>query len=285
MHEAMHLLQHAFKDTYLMFPFLYLTYLLMEYIEHKGSNKMKQFLISSQKFGPLIAAGLGLIPHCGFSIMASGFYLNKTISLGTLLAVFIATSDEAIPIFIAMPNEAGTLGKVLLLKFIVAVIFGYFIDLLVKNQYLKQEHAHHGAHEHCEEEAKKHPSIYMIAFIHAIKVFIFIFVVNLALSIVMEVINETTIQQLLQNGSIIQVVIASIVGLIPNCASSIVLTSLYAQQSLSFSALFAGLVSSSGLGILALMKMYDNKKDVLRIIILLLICAILSGSILQLISL
>ncbi len=283
MHELIHIIEHSFKDTIVMLPFLYLTYLLMEYIEHKGSTKMKQFLISSRRFGPLIGAVLGLIPHCGFSIMASGFYINKTITLGTLLSVFIATSDEAIPIFISQPDQITTLGNILGLKLIVAIIAGYLIDLLVKNKVLKQEHSIHDVHEHCEEEQKKHPSIYMIALIHTLKVFAFVYIATFILSVLMHTVGEASLSVILQDGSMVQVVIAAMVGLIPNCASSVILSTLYVDQVLSFGSLFAGLISSSGLGILALFKMYDNKKDLIRIILLLLVVAISAGMIIQMI--
>lgn len=283
MHDIIHILEHVCEETLIMIPFLYLAYLLMEFIEHKSSQHMQMILTKSKKLGPILGSVLGLIPQCGFSIIASGFYMNRTITLGTLLSVFIATSDEAIPILIANVGQGKTLLQVIALKFIIAIIAGYIVDALVEHHYLKEEHSHHDIHEHCEEESKEH-SIFIVALIHALKVFIFVFIANFIISLIIHGVGEDSLKYLLRDGSIIQPIIASLVGLIPNCASSVVLSSLYIDNVISFGAFFAGLVSSAGLGLLVLVKMYDNKKDLIRIIVLLVVIAIISGITLQLIG-
>ena len=276
-----HLLIHSLHDTLNMLPFLFLAYLCMEYLEHKSSGHMQAMLASTRRFGPLIGAALGIVPQCGFSVVASGLYMNGTITLGTLIAVFVSTSDEAIPILIAQPNQIKVLGWIIVLKFIIALIAGYLIDLLVKQHHLKQEHPHHNIHEHCKEEQDKHPSIFGIALIHTLKIFVFIFVVNFAITFVVHTYGEEFVASLLGQGTIFQPLLAALVGFIPNCAASVILSQLFIDGVVSFGALTAGLITSAGLGFLVLFRMYDNKRDILRILGLLLLTALVSGIFLQ----
>lgn len=276
----LHILEHSLQDLIPMLPFLFLTYLLMEYIEHKGTQKFQTFLTNAQKLGPIIGSFLGIIPQCGFSVIASGLYLNQSISLGTLLSVFIATSDEAIPILIAQPEQSQIIPLIIILKIVVAIAVGYIVDALVQSHHLQSNHSLHDIHEHCDEEEHGHGIIYL-AFIHTIKIFIFVFVVNFALTWIIEEVGEDTLSYILINGSLFQPVLAAITGFIPNCAASVLLSQLYIDQVLSFGALFAGLMTSAGLGLLVLLRMYDNKKDIFRIAGILLISASITGILLQ----
>ena len=276
-----HLIMHSLHDTLTMLPFLFLAYLFMEYLEHRSSSKMKAVLASSKRFGPLLGAVMGIIPQCGFSVIASGLYLNGSITLGTLIAVFVSTSDEAIPILIAQPHQANVLVKVILLKLIIGCISGYIVDLLVKQHHLKQNHPLYDIHEHCEEEQKKHSSIFAIAAIHTFKIFIFIFFVNFAITYVVHTFGEDAVAQLLGHGTFLQPVFAAIVGFIPNCAASVILSQLFIDGVVTFGSLTSGLITSAGLGFLVLFKMYDNKKDILRILFILFTIAIASGIVIQ----
>lgn len=276
-----HLIMHSLHDTLTMLPFLFLAYLFMEYLEHRSSSKMKAVLASSKRFGPLLGAVMGIIPQCGFSVIASGLYLNGSITLGTLIAVFVSTSDEAIPILIAQPHQANVLVKVILLKLIIGCVSGYIVDLLVKQHHLKQNHPLHDIHEHCEEEQKKHSSIFAIAAIHTFKIFIFIFFVNFAITYVVHTFGEDAVAQLLGHGTFLQPVFAAIVGFIPNCAASVILSQLFIDGVVTFGSLTSGLITSAGLGFLVLFKMYDNKKDILRILFILFTIAIASGIVIQ----
>lgn len=277
------LLMEALHDTLRMLPFLYVTYLFMEYLEHKNSARMESILAHSRTLGPLLGAAFGIVPQCGFSVIASGLYINQSITLGTLIAVFVSTSDEAIPILISQPDQLSTLTTIIILKIIIAVVAGYAVDALVRSHHLKSNHALHDTHAQCDAELEKHSSIWYIAFIHTIKIFSFIFVVNLGLSIVIAWVGEDALSTLLVAGSFMQPVLTAVLGFLPNCAASILLAQLYVDGVLSFGALSAGLITSAGLGFLVLFKMYDNKRDILRIMGILLTIACLSGIVLQVI--
>lgn len=276
----LHILEHALKDMFPMLPFLFLTYLLMEFIEHKNNDRFEKFLINARKLGPIIGSLLGIIPQCGFSVIASGLYMNKSITLGTLLSVFIATSDEAIPILISRPEQLSTLTAIIIIKIILGIVVGYIVDFLINQHHLKDNHSLHNIHEECEEEKHGHGIVYL-AFIHTVKIFIFIFVVNFLLTYFIEVVGEDTLSYILVNGSFLQPILAAITGFIPNCASSVILSQLYLDHVISFGALTAGLITSAGLGLLVLLKMYDNKKDILWIVGILFAVASLTGIILQ----
>lgn len=275
------LLEDVLHDAIPMLPFLYITYLLMEYLEHKGNAHFTRILENTRKLGPILGAMLGVIPQCGFSVLAVGLYLNGTITVGTLLAVFISTSDEAIPILVSQPKEFDTLIGVIMVKLLVAMIVGYLVDFMVKHHQLKQNHPIKDIHADCEKEEEEH-GIFYIAFVHTMKIFIFVFVINFILSYIMEAIGQDTLRMFLANGSIIQPAFAAIAGFIPNCAASVILAQLYLDEVISFGSLTAGLITSAGLGLLVMMKMYDNKKDIIRIMLILFISAVLTGILLQL---
>lgn len=275
------LIADVLHDTLSMLPFLYIAYLFMEYLEHKSNDRMQHLLAGTRRFGPLIGSVLGIVPQCGFSVIAGGLYMNGSITLGTLIAVFVSTSDEAIPILIAQPDQFSVLLRVIAVKFIIGCISGYLVDLLVKQHHLKENHPLHDIHEHCGEEQEKHPSMFMIALLHTIKIFIFIFFVNFVISYVIHEFGEDAVAGFLGAGSFLQPVFAAVVGFIPNCAASVILSQLFIDGAVSFGALTAGLITSAGLGLLVLFKMYDNKKDIFRILGILFIIALITGSVLQ----
>lgn len=274
-------LEDVFHDAIPMLPFLFITYLLMEYLEHKGNDRLTKVLEQAKQLGPVIGAVFGVVPQCGFSVLASGLYMNGTITLGTLLAVFISTSDEAIPILVSQPDQFSTLISVIIVKLSIAIIVGYLIDFMVNHRYLKRNHPLKDIHEDCEKEEEGHHGILYIAAIHTLKIFVFVFVVNLLLSFVIYFVGEDTLGSLLANGSFLQPMIAAVVGFIPNCAASVILATLYMDSIISFGSLSAGLITSAGLGLLVLLRMYDNKKDIARILCILFLSAVISGILLQ----
>ncbi len=277
----MHILIHSLHDSIVMLPFLFLTYIFMEFLEHKKSNRMEIMLKEAKYFGPLIGALLGIIPQCGFSVIASGLYLNGTITLGTLISVFVSTSDEAIPILLSQPDQADVLFKIVFFKFIIGCISGYIVDLLIKKHHLQEQHPMHNIHEHCMEEQNNSHSIIRIAIYHTVKIFIFICIANFAITYLIHIFGENTLSSFLGAGSFLQPLYAAIVGFIPNCAASVILSQLYVDGVVSFGALTSGLITSAGLGLLVLFKMYDNKKDILRILTIVFVIALCSGIILQ----
>lgn len=268
-------------DTLPMLPFLYITYIAMEYLEHRKHSAFQRYLGKAKRFGPLLGALLGIVPQCGFSVLACGLYMNRSISLGTLIAVFISTSDDAIPILIAQPSQLEVVVRVILVKLCIAVFMGYLIDVLIRTQYLKERHCLHDIHQDCEKEVAKHHSIAYIAFLHTMKIFAFIFMFNVTLTLFIFYVGEDTLSIWLASGSFVQPVLAALVGFIPNCAASVMLAQLAMDGVLSFGALCAGLITSAGLGLLVLFKMYDNKVDIIRILLILFITAVISGSMLQ----
>lgn len=278
------ILSDVIHDALPMIPFLFITYLLMEFLEHKSNERFQYHLQKARRLGPLLGAALGIVPQCGFSVLASGLYMNGSITLGTLIAVFISTSDEAVPILIAQPKQLPVLLAVILVKLVIAIVAGYLVDMLVSTHRLKQNHPLHDIHGDCDKETREHHhSIFYIAVVRTAKIFVFVFVVNLILSVFIYYIGESTLKSILVQGSLIQPVLAALAGFIPNCAASVILAQLFLDGVLSFGALTAGLITSAGLGLLVLLRMYDNKRDILRIFAILFLTAILSGILLQLI--
>lgn len=272
-------LMDTIHDTLPMLPLLFLTYLVLEYVERKEAYDTQKKLLSLQRFGPLFGAFLGVIPQCGFSVIAAGLYVDRAISLGTMIAVFISTSDEAIPILLAHPDQASLLPMIIIIKIVLAIVVGYSVDSLFKRT---KFHDKLGEKEslHCSCETHEH-SVIIDALLRTIKIFIFVFVVNFILSMVIAWIGEDRLGSLLLEKSVIQPLLAAILGFIPNCAASVILAQLYVSGVVSFGALCAGLVTSAGLGLMVLIKADRNKKEIGIILLILLISAWFSGTLIQ----
>lgn len=255
-------------DGLKLLPFLFLSYLVIELLEHKSSKKMEEVLKKSGIFGSIIGSLLGLVPQCGFSVTASHLYAGRVITLGTLIAVFLSTSDEAIPIFLAHPEEIGKLFPILVIKLIVALLFGFIIDWIIRKKQVtknqteeREEHIHHICSScHCEN------NILVSVLKHTFSIFVFILLVLLLLNVVIYMIGEENLSRILMQGSIFQPFIASLIGLIPNCASSVLLTELYLANSISFASILAGLLTGSGIGIVILFKINPEAKENFKIL-------------------
>lgn len=289
MNFILHMIEHTIQDTWTMFPLLLLTYIVLEIFERRQNNDDKIFF-GLQKYGPLLGALIGLLPQCGFSVLAAILYCQNNISLGTMIAVMVATSDEAIPILIANPTMYDSLIKLLILKFIIALVSGYIIDLIIKPNIIKFEDMMDEDIEEEEEETNDsnasqmgcnccYPQYPLIvsALLRSLKIFIFLFITSFIITIVIELISEETLGMILMNNSILQPVIAAIFGFIPNCAATVVLSQLFASGQLHFGSLLSGLITNAGLGMIALFSYSENKKEVIKVIIILLIIAISSG--------
>lgn len=285
------IIMDTIHDTYLMFPLLFITYFIIEYANQKESKQQPLFF-AMQKYGVIVGAFVGLIPQCGFSIIAAMLYLQKNITLGTMISVFIATSDEAIPVLLVNPSLYKDMVVILALKVVLAISVGYFVDkvLLAKHTQVKQILNVENLHEaHCVEDEEgtctchdSHRSFVTNAFLRSFKIFLFLFLTTLVLNIVIALIGEQNLHQVLLSDSLWQPFIAALFGFIPNCAATVVLTQLYVGGGVSFASLFAGLVSNASLGLLVLMRYKASKKDLLSVIVVLYISAILAGLILQL---
>lgn len=272
------LLLDAFKDSIKLFPFLFITFLILEIIEHKFNKKQQNLIKQSQKLGPIIGSILGAFPQCGFSSAASNLYAAKIISLGTLISIYLSTSDEMLPLLISEQIDPKIIITIISIKIIIGIIFGLLIDFIRKNkkeninikQICKEEHCH------CQDNILKS------SLTHSLHILIYIFIINLILNFTIETIGLNKLSNLLNNNSIISPLIASLIGLIPNCASSVLLTKLYIANIISLGTLVAGLLTGSGVGLLILFKVNNNKKENIKITFLLYLIGILCGIILNL---
>lgn len=264
-------------DTAKLIPFLFLTYLFMEYIEHKTNSKVEDAIEKCGKSGPLIGGLLGILPQCGFSSVAANFYAGKLITLGTLVAIFISTSDEMLPIFIASAIPAATIFKILLFKLGVAVIAGFAIDFIL-HRALSHDHDH-DIHPLCEKQnCNCHGgSIFSSALRHTLNICIFIFVVTLLCGILIHFIGTDTISEVVFGTPVLGEAIAALVGIIPNCASSVIITQMYLDGLMPSGAMISGLIMNSGVGLAVLFRMNSNIKENLKVTGAVFVTAVLAG--------
>lgn len=276
-------LAEALLDTLKMLPFLFLAYLLIEFLEHKASDKMQHMLTSLGPFGSIAGAVLGCIPQCGFSVAAANLYATRIITVGTLISVFIATSDEAIPIILAHPECIPQIWKLLLIKVIIAIAVGLIIDLFMRFALKKENIADY--HEICEDCDCEHHGIFYSALRHTISITVFVFAVNLALGYLIYFIGEDRFAGIMLSGSAIQPFLTALIGFIPNCAASVMLTECFVEGTVTMGSLIAGLTTGAGLGLAVLLKTNKHRKKENFLIVLTLYCtAVLTGIILNLIG-
>lgn len=253
-------------DGVKLLPFLFLTYLAMEYIEHKVSGKTKAAIKKSGKAGPIIGGVLGAFPQCGFSTAASNLYAGKVITVGTLIAIYLSTSDEMLPVMLSEKISVTLIIKIILTKVVIAVIAGLVIDFVIrkirKPEITLDKIGHMCDHDHCHCEK----SIFKSALKHTVVIFGFILGISFILNVIIMFIGEDTLAGLILNRPVIGPLISGIVGLIPNCAASVVITQLYINGVMSFGSMMAGLLPGAGVGILVLFKENDNLKENLKIL-------------------
>lgn len=298
----------ALKDSLTMVPLLLIVYIGIELIENKWGNKIKANIQKAGKAGPAVGAIGGSLPQCGFSVIVTALYTQRLVTIGTLLAVYLSTSDEAIPIILSHPDKAHLIIPIVLTKIFIAITAGYVIDFTFrknsKKTLLHIEAYKTGkdkqSHNHSEVNDKTaccghKPSANLVKFnpkeaflhplIHTVKIFLFIFLISVAINSIIFVIGEKVFNDMLANNLAIQPVLAALVGLIPNCASSVVITELYLKGSITYGAVIAGLSASGGLGILVLLKEDKNRKEALKIIGLLFGISVLVGLVIQFVGL
>lgn len=273
----------AVKDCLRDLPFLFIAFWLLELLEHHAAEWMNRTLARFNKLGPLIGSLLGCVPQCGFSIMASDFYAGGVISLGTLLAVYLSTSDEAAVILMSDPGHAKDVLKLIVVKIILAVFWGYVIELLthifkIDNAVKRQDL--HGLCENVGREAEGE-SILGSAVRHTLEVFLFLFIFTFALNLLLELVGMKGVSRMLLSNTIFQPVLAALIGLIPNCAASVILTELYMEGAISFGSAIAGLCAGAGLGMVVLWRTNRSKKENLMVTITLFVISVVSGVVLQ----
>lgn len=271
-------------DGIKLLPFLFIAYLIMEYIEHKTSDKTKKIIQKSGKFGPLFGGILGVFPQCGFSAIAANLYAGRIITLGTLIAIFLSTSDEMLPILISEAAPIDVILKILGVKLLIGIIAGFIIDFIMgilrkdksKNEEKIVEICEH-EHCHCEEGGILKSSLK-----HTISIFIYIIIISFILNTVIHIIGEDKLSGLILNKPILGPVIAGLIGLIPNCASSVILTQLYLSNVISVATMISGLLVGAGVGLLILFRVNNNIKENIKITGLLYIIGIIVGILLEL---
>ncbi|MFQ8643413.1 MAG: putative manganese transporter [Oscillospiraceae bacterium] len=262
-------------DGIKLLPFLFIAFLIIELIEHKLSNQSKKTIEKSGKFGPIIGSILGIFPQCGFSVVATNLYVTRIISLGTLIAVYLSTSDEMLPILIAEHASINIILQILLIKLIIGIIFGFVIDLVIKKK--DKVNYHICEHDHCDCEH----SLIKSSLKHTLKTFIFIFIITFILNTAFYYIGEDTLKNLFTQNSWFTPFVTSLIGLIPNCAASVVITELYINGILTLGPTIAGLLTGSGAALLVLFKANKNIKENLQIVSLLYLIGAIVGLIIE----
>ena len=264
-------------DTLKLIPFLFVAFLILEYIEHKISKKNEKMLTSNKKYGPIIGGVLGAFPQCGFSAMATKLFSSRVITLGTLIAVYLSTSDEMLPIMISNGTRVTTILKIIGIKIIVGIIIGLLIDLF----YQKKSDHQHNIHEMCEEDhCHCERGIIKSSLHHTINIVIYLLITILILNCIIYFVGEDNIKEFMLNNRTYY--ISSLIGLIPNCASSVIMTEIYLTDMISFGSLMSGLLTGAGVGLLILFKTNKNIKENLLIILLLYSIGVVFGYLIDL---
>lgn len=277
--------QDAIIDSIKLIPFLFITYLIMEYIEHKTKEKTKNTIKKSGKFGPLIGSVLGVFPQCGFSVSATNLYSARVITLGTLIAVYLSTSDEMLPIFISEGVSIWVILKILGIKLLIGMIAGFIIDfaIRIKNKGKEEEEKIvdlcEKEHCHCEN------GIVKSATKHTVSIFLFILIITSVINLAIYFIGEETIAGFMLNRPILGPMIAGLIGLIPNCASSVLITQMYLENMITAATMISGLLVGAGVGLAVLFKTNKGIKENIKITLLLYGIGVVSGIILQIFNL
>ena len=262
----------TFIDSIKLIPFLFIAFLIIELIEHKFSKKQIKLIEKSGKFGPIFGALLGMFPQCGFSVLATNFYITRIISLGTLIAIYLSTSDEMLPILLSRNVEIGLILKILSIKFLVGVLFGFIIDIFCNSNKEKQNYLICKEDNcHCEH------GILKSVLKHTFNILLFVLIINFILTTCFEYLGSDYISKIFFKDSLFGPFISSLVGLIPNCGASVMITELYLNSAITFGSLISGLLTGSGVAIVVLMKSNKNIKENMKIVLMLYLIGVLTG--------
>jgi hypothetical protein len=252
-------------DSLKLLPFLFLVFLLMEYIEHKLSDKSKQTIEKAGKFGPLLGGILGAFPQCGFSAAATNLYAARIITYGTLIAIYLSTSDEMLPIMLSEGADISVILKIIVFKIILGILFGFIIDIVLRKRKNKETHQ---IKDFCEEEhCDCEHGIVRSSIRHTLNIILFITIISLILNCILYYFDEDMIAAIFMKNSVFGPFLASLIGLIPNCAASVVITELYLNNAISFGMTMAGLLTGSGVALLLLFKVNNNIKENISIML------------------
>lgn len=317
LHIAQHTLEHSIADTLYLIPFLFVTYVAMEWLEHKTAGKTQEAIQHAGAAGPIVGSVLGVVPQCGFSAAAATLYAGRVVTLGTLFAVFLSTSDEMLPIFIAEQVPVATIAKILAVKIVIGMVTGFIVDTVLRlmrrdkqqlriHELCEQDncrcnyecatceenpqlvYAHHDdcahgcthehhAHDHEHDHAHGWGSIVKSALIHTVQVGVFVFLITLVLNAALETIGEDALAAFLSANPVLSVLASALVGLVPNCAASVAIAQLYVEGVLGAGAMLAGLLVAAGVGLLVLLRANRPARQNALIIIVLYVVGVAWG--------
>ena len=263
------------KDTLVLLPYLFITFLVLELLEHKLNSKSEKILRNNKKFGPILGGLLGALPQCGFSAMASNLFSSRVITIGTLVAIFLSTSDEMLPIMLSEKVSATVLFRIVGFKVLIGITVGFVLDIFYRRKkdknYTISDVCEHD-HCHCDNDR-----VLLSSIIHTLKIGFFVLVANLLINVIIYYVGEDSLKNLFTNNNIFTYFIASLLGLIPNCASSVIMTELYLANLISIGTLLAGLLTGSGLGILLLFKTNKDLKENISVLSIIYIVGVIVG--------
>ena len=272
-------------DSLKLFPFLYLAYLLMEVLEHHAKHGTEDIIRKAGRLGPLLGGALGAVPQCGFSAAAAGLFSGRLITIGTLIAVFLSTSDELIPIAVSsVASGEITVVKLLTIvavKVVFAVIVGFIVDLVASKIVKVEKETEIGdicerEHCHCEEQG-----VFLSALNHSLRIFAFILAATLAINALIFFVGEDAIKNFIGNIPVVGEMIAGLVGLIPNCAASVVITELYIDGIITSGQMLSGLFAGAGVGLLVLFRTNRNIKQNIAIAVTVYAVGVLLGTLIE----
>ena len=269
MHIAGHVLEHSVADTLYIIPFLFVTYLAMEWLEHKTGGRAQAAIQRAGAAGPVVGAVVGAVPQCGFSAAAATLWAGRVITLGTLFAVFLSTSDEMLPIFLAEQVPFDVILKIIGAKIVIGMVMGLIVDaaLRIARRIDAPLHIHELCeHDHCHCHDGE-GGILKSAVKHTLQVTVFIFVITIVLNAVLEVVGEDVLAEFLAANPALSVFGSALVGLVPNCAASVVIAQLYVEGVLGSGAMLAGLLVSAGVGLLVLVRTNRRPRENVAIIV------------------
>ena len=270
-------------DVLKIFPFIFFAFVLIEIFEHSFNKRRKTIMEKTKKIGPLIGSGLGLVPQCGFSVFATDLYITRIISLGTLISIYLTTSDEMLIVMLSEKVDINIIIKILFIKFIVGLICGLIIDIIINKKTKKDNRINCSICDdekcHCDSDG-----IFIAALKHTFKIIIIIALVTFIINVLLEYKGNEFISKLFLKDNLLGPFISSIVGLIPSCGSSVILTELYIENAISFSSMIAGLLTNSGVALIVLFKSNKDIKDNIKIVSLLYFIGVITGIIIHIIG-
>ena len=268
-------------DALKLLPFLFVAFLIMEYIEHKFNKKNKNKISKAGKFGPIFGSLLGAVPQCGFSVMATNLYATRIITVGTLISIYLSTSDEMLPILISEGAKASVIFEILIIKMIIGMVCGFVIDFILRKKHNEKDYE---IKDFClEHHCDCNHGIIKSSLKHTLNIILFIVLVTFLLNTGIHYLGEENIGKLFLKDSVFAPFVSSLIGLIPNCGASVMLTELYINNAINFGSLISGLLTGSGIAIMILFKTNKHFLENLKVIGILYIVGVLSGIIIELI--